>query len=120
MKGLPAAFVALVIGCIAARITYNQFRVAEAKLKLDLFERRYNIFHETWKTLSEVVGKGTREKNYGFGTPFNNYIPEAKFLFGADIETYLNTLASKWAKLHGIEGMEETSRYSQERMELNG
>jgi hypothetical protein len=41
MKGVPAAFVALVIGLVATGIAWRQFKVAQAKLKLDLFERRY-------------------------------------------------------------------------------
>ena len=118
IKGLPAAFVTLVIGGIAARITFQQYKVAEAKLKLDLFERRYKIFLETWKILSAVVGTGTRETNYGLGTPFNNFIPEAKFLFGADIADYVNQLASKWTRLHAIERMDQMSTYAEERSAL--
>ena len=118
VKGLPAVFVTLVIGGIAARITYQQYKVAEAKLKLDLFERRYKIFLETWKILSEVVQKGTRETNYGLRTPFNNFMPETKFLFGADIADYVSQLTSKWTRLHGIEGMNESSKYAEEKCEL--
>ena len=39
VKGLPAAFVTLVIGSIAAGIAYRQYRIARAKFKLDLFEK---------------------------------------------------------------------------------
>jgi hypothetical protein len=85
MKGVPAAFVTFIIGCIAARIIYNQFRVAQAKLKLDLFDKRYDVFHKTWLIMSGVVHKGTRDAQYGLGTPFNNFLPQAKFLFGKDI-----------------------------------
>jgi hypothetical protein len=120
IKGLPAAFVTLIIGVIAAAITYNQYKVAAAKLKLDLFERRFAIFQETWKILSEVVMKGTREKNYGLGTPFNNFLPEAKFLFGTDVSNYLDDLATNWSRLHGIEGTNELSRYAQEKYDLTG
>ena len=43
-KGLLAAFVALVNGLIAAGIAWQRWRVARAKLKLDLFDRRLAIF----------------------------------------------------------------------------
>ena len=39
VKGLPAAFVTLVIRSIAAGIAYRQYRIARAKFKLDLFEK---------------------------------------------------------------------------------
>ena len=103
VKGLPTFFVTLIIGIIAAGIAYRQYAVAKAKLKLDLFERRYAIFHQTWEILSEVAKNGAREKNYGFGTPFNNFLPEAAFLFGKPIERYLKEAASRWAGLRAVE-----------------
>jgi hypothetical protein len=44
VKGLPAAFVTLVIGLIAAGIAFRQYRIARAKFKLDLFDRRHAVF----------------------------------------------------------------------------
>jgi len=104
MKGVPAAFVTLIIGGIAAGITWRQYQVAQAKLQLDLFERRFGIFHKTWVAVSAVVQKGTREANLGFATPFNNYRPEASFLFGKDMEAYIDELIHNWNELHGLEG----------------
>lgn len=37
-KGLPAGGVALVVGNVGGIIAYRQYRVAKAKLNLDLFE----------------------------------------------------------------------------------
>jgi hypothetical protein len=59
VKGLPAAFVALVIGAIAAGIAWRQYQVAKARLKLDLFDKRHPIYQQTWEILSEVVINGT-------------------------------------------------------------
>src|ERR1700722_14950247 len=89
VKGLPAAFVTLIIGASAAGIAYRQYEVARAKLKLDLFEKRYAIFQQTWEILSGVVRNGTRAENYGLATPFNNFLPQAAFLFGEPIKRYL-------------------------------
>ena len=99
IKGVPTALVAVVIGGIGAMIAYRQVVIAQAKLKLDLFDKRYAIFLETWKILSEVVRTGTRGTNYGLGNPFSNFIPQARFLFGRDIEAYLNETVSKWSEL---------------------
>jgi hypothetical protein len=103
MKGVPAAFVALVIGLIAAGITWRQYKVAKAKLKLDLFERRLAIFQKTWEILSLTVKDGTREKNWGLGTPFNNFLPEASFLFGPEIGDYLSLCIKHWTELYGLQ-----------------
>jgi hypothetical protein len=104
LKGVPAGIAALVVGSIAAGIAYRQYRVTEAKLKLDLFDKRYAIFLETWTILSEVVMKGTREKQWGLATPFNNFMPQASFLFGPDIADYLSTASKKWTELWAFEG----------------
>lgn len=102
IKGTPAAFVALIIGLIAAWIAYHQYRVAHAKLKLDLFDKRYAIFLDTWKILSEVVSQGV-QRTGGLSTPFNNNLPQAAFLFGPDVEAYLNKAVSQWALFWAIQ-----------------
>jgi hypothetical protein len=113
LKGMPATFVALIVGLIAAGIAYRQYHVARAKLKLDLFDKRYALFLETWTILSEVAMKGTREKNYGLGNPFSNFKPQAAFLFGRDIEDYLNDAVEKWTELWGIEGETDPTSLAQ-------
>jgi hypothetical protein len=100
LKGLPAGIVALIV----AAISWRQYLVARAKLKLDLFDRRYAIFQQTWEILSEVTMRGTREKSYGLATPFNNFLPQARFLFGKKIADYLDQASTNWNELHGLEG----------------
>jgi hypothetical protein len=90
VQGIPAALVTLTVGIAGWVITRHQAAVAQAKLKLDLFDKRYPIFLDTWTIMSEVVTRGTREKNYGLGNPFSNFIPQARFLFGEEVERYLS------------------------------
>lgn len=104
IPGIPAALVALTVGIAGWFIARHQAAVARAKLRLDLFEKRYPIFEETWKIMSEVVTRGTREKNYGLGNPFSNFIPQARFLFGEKVERYLLDAVEKWVHLNAIEG----------------
>ena len=92
-KGLPAAFVALIIGIIAAYIAYNQYKVARAKLNLDLFEKRHYIFQKTWELLSHAGAGGTDAEKMRLN--FTNLIPEASFIFGRNIETYMYEISSK-------------------------
>jgi hypothetical protein len=99
-KGAPTALIAVIAVCI----TYQQYRVSRAKLKLDLFEKRYAIFLETWKIFSKVVTHGTRTESYGLGNPFSNFLPQAAFLFGKDMENYLVNAIHKWTELWGLEG----------------
>jgi hypothetical protein len=102
MKGVPAGLVTLVIGSIAGAITWRQYQVAKAKLKLDLFEKRYAIYHKTWVILSDAVIRGTAEDHHGMATPFNNFLPEAAFLFGPEIARYLDEVSTKWTQLNGL------------------
>jgi hypothetical protein len=47
--------------------------------------------------------KGTREKNWALATPFNNFLPEAGFLFGSEINDYLNQCGRNWTELNGLQ-----------------
>jgi hypothetical protein len=110
MKGLPAVLVALVFGAIAAGITWRQYKVAKAKLNLDLFERRYAIFHKVWEITTDTFSGGPRSSSFGhtgLSTPFNNFRPEASFLFGKDIEAYIDELIRNWAQYRAVEGLNE-------------
>ena len=106
-KGFPAAFVALVIGLIAAGIAYRQYEVARAqhevtraKLKLDLFEKRYAIFEQTWNFLSTIVREGPGATAL---PTFGNIIPQASFLFGKEVEAYMRESSEKQTELWFIE-----------------
>lgn len=90
IKGLPAAFVALVIGSIAGGIAWRQYRVARAKLNLDLFEQRYELFELIWTYLS---AKG--EPSNGLEQDFGNAVHKAYFLFGEEIGDYMKQCITK-------------------------
>lgn len=91
VKGLPAAFVALVIGGIGVWIAFNQYKVARAKLNLDLFDKRHHIFQKTWECLSQ----GSNPNMETMRLNFTNLIPEASFIFGKNIETYMYEINKK-------------------------
>jgi len=105
MKGVPAAFVTLIIGSIAGAITFRQYQVAKAKLKLDLFDKRYTIFNKAWLAMSNAATLPATlrlavPKDDELITPFNLLLPEAVFLFGKEIEDYLNELSKHFTQLH--------------------
>lgn len=108
MKGMPAAVIAVAGVAITAIIAYRQYAVAKAKLKLDLFDKRYAIFQEIWEILSGVAIQGTQEfkKKNGLYTPFNNLRPKTRFLFGSAIADYVDELATNWTELSAFEPYE--------------
>jgi hypothetical protein len=95
LKGLPAAFVALVIGMIAAAIASRQFLVAKAKLNLDLFEKRYAVYELLWKHLTHLTGAELRSVE----AEYSNAVPTAYFLFGPEIGKYMEDIRLKGFEL---------------------
>ncbi len=96
MKGLPAAFVALIIGIIAAWIAYNQYKVARAKLNLDLFDKRHHIFQKTWECLSQSQSPEAEKLRLNF----TNLIPEVSFIFGKNVKDYMYDINKKLIELN--------------------
>ncbi|HVK54798.1 MAG TPA: hypothetical protein VM532_07185 [Burkholderiales bacterium] len=95
LRGIPTAFIALIIGSIAVWIAYRHSTVTEARFKLELFEKRHDVFVATWKFLSELVQKNPITTTDIFN--FCNSTANAKFLFGNEIAQFLEE-----AKLKGI------------------
>ncbi|MEX8519503.1 MAG: hypothetical protein AB3X44_13415 [Leptothrix sp. (in: b-proteobacteria)] len=105
-KGFPAAFVALMVGLVATYIAWKQYATARAKVKLDLFQRRYEIFERTWRHLSEAIQTSPGPTPF---SDFDNFIPQAGFLFGAEVEAYLRNISSKRIELWAIHSKTKSS-----------
>jgi hypothetical protein len=123
MKGVPAGAATLLAGVIVAAITWRQYKVAQAKLKLDLFDKRLAIFMKVWEVTAETFNKGPRHPkfgNYGLGSPYNELIPEIGFLFGKKMEAYIDELIKNWARYRAIEGLkpEEAANHIEEAEKL--
>ena len=99
VKGLPAAIVALLVGAVAALIAYRQYRVAEAKLKLDLFERRLRIFDIIQDFSLKIL-----DVNVDFNdlNEFTSGIGHSDFLFGDDVREYVKEFQQSAVLLHAI------------------
>lgn len=93
VKGLPTAIVALLIGLIAAAIAYRQYRVARAKFKLDLFEKRHAVFLETWAYISKFPD--TEWFSARDAMIFRQQVANAKFLFGPDVARFVELVDKK-------------------------
>ncbi|MBB3637143.1 hypothetical protein [Variovorax atrisoli] len=111
IKGLPAAFVALVIGGVAGLIAWRQYRVARAKLNLDLFEQRYQLFELIW---TYVSAKGEPSKS--LEEAYGNAVHKASFIFGEEIGTYMTAnITKRYQLLTAVRTLRETPFEAPER-----
>jgi len=101
-RGLPAAFVVLVLGGIAVGIANRRVKLVQARLKLDLFEKRFSVFLEVRKVLSEVATNGVYRSG-GELSPFNALVPQAAFLFEPEVEAYLKRAVRQWVALWALQ-----------------
>lgn len=121
--GLPLV-VTLVIGGLAAWIANGQRKiaagqllisqgqrdiasaqkdVAAAKLRLDLFDRRLEVFNVIWAHLSRDP------KTSWPYSQLTNLAPKAQFLFGTPIRDYLMEVHGKLVMLDHIQGLAESN-----------
>ena len=100
-----ASFPPLVAG-IAVYVAIRQWQTNKQKVKLDLFDRRFRVFLEVRKVLSSVLAeaRASREDFLRFRTG----VAESYFMFGPEIENYLNEIY-----LHGIQLASADDRYRQ-------
>ena len=83
------AFLSLAIVIIAAL----QWRVADNKLRLDLFDRRYKVYDATRKFLTGILAKANFTLSDLF--EFNTATFDAEFLFRADITKHLDKIRER-------------------------
>jgi hypothetical protein len=100
-----ASFPPLIAG-IAVYVAIRQWQINRQRVKLDLFDRRFRVFLEVRKILSSVLpeARATREDFLRFRTG----VAESYFIFGPEIENYLQEIY-----LHGINLASAEDRYRQ-------
>ncbi|WP_250504682.1 hypothetical protein [Caballeronia sp. AZ7_KS35] len=83
-----SALMVPLVAVLGVAIAYRQWRTAQNKLKLDLFEKRFAVYDAARRLLSAVMtsGKVSDEEMFRFfaGTG------EAKWLLSADVANYLD------------------------------
>lgn len=80
-------FATFLVSCVLAFIAWQQWQLAQNKLRLDLFDRRYKVYDALRTFLSCVVGKA----NFTDAQLFEFYAgtSDAEFLFGPEVIDYL-------------------------------
>jgi hypothetical protein len=81
--------VSLAVACIA----WQQWQVAHAKLRLDLFDRRYKVYDATRAFLSVIVANANFDNSQLF--TFYAGISDAGFLFDAAVVDYLEQIKTR-------------------------
>jgi hypothetical protein len=104
-----ALFLSLAVAIIAAL----QWRVADNKLRLDLFDRRYKVYDATRKFLSVIL----REAKFTHSELFEFYagISDAEFLFGADVTEHLEKIRKRAVHLQAAQQIYEPLPVGDER-----
>ncbi|MDP9968814.1 hypothetical protein J2W39_000037 [Variovorax paradoxus] len=99
--------VAVIAAAIAGLIAYRNWRTAQNKLKLDLFDKRYKVFEELSEQMAVWSEKWELQKSL---QEFYSLQQRATFLFNDEVNDYLsNTVlpklheyAENYSQLHGI------------------
>ncbi len=106
LQGLLTPFIA----CIAVYIAYQQHKTARYRLRLDLYNKRFNVFNSTKSLLGKIVRSGdvTNEELLDF----LGSTDEAIFLFKQDISDYLEGLYQKGLTLQRLEKSIHSSDFS--------
>lgn len=97
IQAIGPTFVALVVGFVAATLTYWQWRTTNDKLKIDLFDKRFSIYAATMKILSATVESGSCSNEQII--EFMRNTKGIEFLFDKEIESYSEEIREKLNEL---------------------
>lgn len=87
----------IVVSVIVAVLQYAQWRTANQKVVIDLYDRRLRAFTQIEKAIQAVLREGEVSSNDFY--EFSVGQTEARFLFGEDVRDYLQELRGHLAWL---------------------
>jgi hypothetical protein len=93
-KAFATPIAASIVGIAAIFVSLKQAKIAEAKVRYDMYKDRNEVFQRIWEFLSHPMQD--YEKNH---PKFTNLIPEAKFLFGSDVAELMSEASKKAVRL---------------------
>jgi|ERR1017187_1960614 hypothetical protein len=83
----------LIVGLAVVFIAWQQWRVSHAKLRLDLFDRRYKVYEATRKFLAGIMSEATFSDSQLF--TFYAGTSDAEFLFDSEVLDYLTQIRKR-------------------------
>lgn len=93
ISGLSTPIIALLVGGFGASIARGQWRTAQNRLTLDLFERRLSVYERTRELLARRMALGNLEEREI--TEFAINVRVAKWLFDPAMADYLQDIAQR-------------------------
>lgn len=104
------AVVTTVIALLVAMITWGQWVTNRARLRHELFDRRYAVFEQIAKFIADVLISGRVPD--GEPENFSRQTKTAYFVFACDndVKTLLTEIHRKAVELHALEATLETLR----------
>ena len=119
-----SALLVPVVAIFGSIIAFQQWRTARNKLKLDLFDRRFAVYHAARSLLASIFSSGKAKDEEVF--KFLSGTREAKWLLNDDIAKYLEKelyhkaldLQCLASELEGVPVGEERSRNVQKQSEI--
>lgn len=124
LSAISTPLIALLAGGFGGYIAWRQWRTAQDRLRLDLFDKRLPLYEATMKFLASVLTSGQVDRQRLFD--FNSAVREAKWLLNRDIVDYFEKELRPRAlrheayteELRAIPVGEERSRMVAEQSEL--
>jgi hypothetical protein len=107
------AMAVLVIAAAGVWIAYRQATIAQGKLKLDRFDKRFAVFNAARNALVSVLQHG--DINHKVLDTYNLGVVDAVFLFDDSMEAYLEDLRKRLAQLQFVCRQLDNENLSQER-----
>lgn len=83
-----AALLTPTVAVLGSFIAYRQWRLAQNKLKLDLFDRRYSVYEAAHSLLASIMASGRAKDDELF--KFLLATREAKWLLDSSVAAYLD------------------------------
>lgn len=88
-----------VIAALAAWIAFRQFQIARNRLKLDLFDRRMEVYSTVRESLSNIARQGNLPQEQQI--QYLHGMRNARWLFGPEVYNYLDK--TLWQKIVDLE-----------------
>lgn len=96
LSGLLTPMIAILAGYIA----WRQYQTARARLKLDLYERRFRVYRGLMDLVAAVVCDGGASR-WALARYYSE-TNEKQFLFGPDVIEYMKTAREKAVRLRQV------------------
>lgn len=91
-----------IVGCIATGIAFQQRKLAQAKLKIDLFERRFSYFNAIADLAEYIQDINETDKIDKAHQKIIDLQRQASFLFGDEIKNIANEINTNIGIIAGV------------------